>query len=329
MKKCFLFVFSLMLMGLAIAQQKPMIIQQEGGKLFLRHSVAPKENWYSIGRIYNASPKEMAPFNNTSIDKGLAIGQSLKIPLTTTNFLQSGQPASDEVLVPLYHTVHDKDNLYRIGQMYNKVPPEQIKSWNKLSGEELTNGRNLIVGYLKVKKELSPLAKGGQTVAPPPAVVKTETKPVDKPAGTEVKPTEKKDLPPAKPAETKPPAKVEPTQTTTPSGFGVGGAFKSLYDEQTKSGGNVQNMSGKGAAFKSTSGWKDGKYYVLMNKVQPSTVVKITNSVNGKFVYAKVLGEIPPIKENEGLLVRISNAATTELLFDEGSYQVEITWTKQ
>ena len=66
-----------------------------------------------------------------------------------------------------------------------------------------------------------------------------------------------------------------------------------------------------------------------MKKVQPGTVVKVTNAVNGKFVYAKVLGEIPPIKENDGLLVRISNAATTELLFDEGSYQVEITWTRQ
>jgi hypothetical protein len=328
MKKCFLFVFSLLCMGLAMAQQKPMIIQQEGGKLFLRHAVAPKENWYSIGRIYNASPKEMAPFNNTSIDKGLAIGQSLKIPLTASNFLQSGQPGSDEVLVPLYHTVHEKDNLYRIGQMYNKVPAEQIKSWNKLPNEELTNGKNLIVGYLKVKKDLSPLAKGGQTVAPPP-VVKTETKPVDKPASTEVKPAEKKDVPPAKPAETKPPVKVESTPASTPGSFGIGGAFKSLYDEQAKSGGSVQNISGKGSSFKSTSGWKDGKYYVLMNKVQPGTVVKITNAVNGKFVYAKVLGEIPPIKENDGLLVRISNAATTELLMDEGSYQVEITWTKQ
>jgi LysM repeat protein len=325
MKKCFLFVFSLMLMGTAMAQQKTLIIQQEGGKLYLPHAVAPKENWYSIGRIYNASPKEMAPFNNTSIDKGLAIGQSLKIPLTKANFLQSGQPAGDEVLIPLYHIVREKEGLYRIGQMYNKVSPEQIKSWNKLTSDEVSNGRNLIVGYLKVKKDLSILAKGGQTVSAPPAVVKTEPKPAD----TEIKPAEKKDIPPAKPAETKPPAKVEPVQTTTATSIGIGGAFKNLYDEQAKSGGNKQNFSGKGAAFKSTSGWKDGKYYVLMNKVQPGTVVKVTNSVNGKFVYAKVLGEIPPIKENDGLLVRISNAATTELLFDEGSYQVEITWTKQ
>ncbi|MGL6268722.1 MAG: LysM peptidoglycan-binding domain-containing protein, partial [Chitinophagaceae bacterium] len=198
MKKCFLFVFCLMLMGMAMTQQRALIIQQEGGKLFLPHAVAPKENWYSIGRIYNASPKEMAPFNSTTIDKGLAIGQSLKIPLTKANFLQSGQPEADEVLIPIYHTVREKEGLYRIGQMYNKISPEQIKSWNKLSSDEVSNGRNLIVGYLRVKKDLSVLAKGGQTVAPPPAIVKTETKPAE----TEIKPADKKEIPPVKPAET-------------------------------------------------------------------------------------------------------------------------------
>lgn len=126
-----------------MAQQKALIIQQEGGKLFLHHAVAPKENWYSIGRIYNASPKEMAPFNNTSIDKGLAIGQSLKIPLTKANFLQSGQPEADEVLVPLYHIVREKEGLYRIGQMYNKVTPEQIKSCSLMSQSRICSSSSI------------------------------------------------------------------------------------------------------------------------------------------------------------------------------------------
>jgi LysM repeat protein len=340
MKKFVFLVFNWVLIGMAFAQQKPLIIQQEGGKLFLHHSVVPKENWYSIGRLYNVSPKDIAAFNNTKIDIGLAIGQSLKIPLSSTNFIQSGKPEADEVVVPLYHTVKDKEGLYRIGQTYNKVPVEQIKSWNKLTSDELQNGKELIVGYLKVKKELSPLAKGGQTVVPPPAVVQKEVKPADKPAEktkeAETKIVEKKEIPPpdikqnppAKPDEPKT-VRSEPVPNATPVVAGAGGAFKSLFDEQSHSGDNLQNVSGKAAAFKSTSGWKDGKYYVLMNKTQPGTVVKIINPVNRKFVYAKVLGEIPPIKENEGLLLRISNAATTELLMDEGRYEVQVTWTKQ
>lgn len=325
MKKLVVFVFSWMMLAAGMAQQKPLMAEQEGGKLFIRHTVAPKENWYSIGRLYNASPKDMAAFNNTDINKGLAIGQKLKIPLGPANFLQGGQSEADEALIPLYHTVKEKEGLYRIGQTYNKVSSEQLKSWNKLTSDELPNGKNLIVGYLKVKKELSPLAKGGQTVAPPPAVVSTESKPAEKPAQKETPPVVEKQDPPVRPAETKPVTSA-PVQTGLPS---EGGAFKSLYDEQARSGSNKQTFSGKAAAFKSTSGWKDAKYYVLMNKTSPGTVVKITNPVNGKFVYAKVLGEIPPIKENDGLLVRISNAATNELLLDDGRYDVDVVWTKQ
>jgi hypothetical protein len=336
MKKFVVFICSWILLFVAVAQQKPLLISQEGGKLFLKHTVAPKENWYSVGRLYNLSPNNIASFNSTTINKGLTIGESLKIPLVAGNFLQSGQPAADEVLVPLYHTVKEKEGLYRIGQLYNKVPTDQIKSWNNLTSDELTNGKNLIVGYLKVKKDLSPLAKGGQAAAPATVAAKPEPKPVEKPKEPAVKVEEKKAVPPpvvkqeppAKPVETKP-ARVEPSQTGVQSVPGAGGAFKGLFDDQSRSGSDQQSVNGKAAAFKSTSGWKDGKYYVLMNKTQPGTVVKITNPSNGKFVYAKVLGEIPPIKENEGLVIRISNAAASELLFGEGQFDVEVSWTKQ
>jgi LysM repeat protein len=329
MKKFVVFICSWMLLVIAVAQQKPLLISQEGGKLFLKHTVAPKENWYSIGRLYNLSPNNIASFNGTTINKGLTIAAPLKIPLLAGNFLQSGQPAADEVLVPLYHTVKEKEGLYRIGQLYNKVPTDQIKSWNNLTSDELTNGKNLIVGYLKVKKDLSPLAKGGQVSAPVAVTPKPEPKPVEKPKEPVVKVEEKKEVQPPVVKQEPPvypkPAPVETKQTGVQSVPGTGGAFKGLFDDQARTGSDQQTINGKAAAFKSTSGWKDGKYYVLMNKTQPGTVVKITNPSNKKFVYAKVLGEIPPIKENEGLMIRISNAAVSELLFGEG----EVSWTKQ
>jgi len=151
--RLYLCVILMAFLGTAVSAQN-LTIQHEGEKLYLNHKLAAKENWYSIGRIYNASPKEIAPFNNTTLDKGLSIGQPIRIPLTTSNFLQSGQPAVDEVLVPLYHKVKEKEGLYRISQMYNKVSPEQLKTWNKMKSDELANGTDLIVGYLKVKQDL-------------------------------------------------------------------------------------------------------------------------------------------------------------------------------
>ena len=65
--------------------------------------------------------------------------------------------------------------------------------------------------------------------------------------------------------------------------------------------------------FKTASGWKDSKYYLLMDGVQPGMVVKIINPDNNKMVYAKVLGEMSGIRQNEGLNIRISNSAASVL----------------
>jgi LysM repeat protein len=344
MRKGLVYLFVLITLNLSA---QTLQVQQEGSKLYLNHTVAAKENWYSIGRTYNISPRDIAPFNNASIDKGLSIGQKLKVPLTEVNLAQGGQPAPDEVFVPVYHTVKEKEGLYRIGQNYNKVSVDQLKAWNKLKSDETSKGMNLVVGYLRVKRELSSLASGGvtkvasqpvaKTVAPaptpvttapepktPPPPVKTTTPPVTPPANTTaVNTAPKKETQP-------PPAKTtaEPVAAPSkpiPSAPGTEGAFAGLYTDQSK--GNPSNsITGQAASFKSTSGWKDGKYYVLMNNVPPGTIVKITTPANNKHVYAKVLGEIPAGKENEGLLVRLSNAALAQLQMPEGKFDVQLEY---
>lgn len=346
MKKLFtLIVLAFLALG-SVAQS--LMVEQEGGKLYLNHTVAPKENWYSVGRMYNLSPNAIASFNGLKIDKGLGIGQKLKVPLNDQNFAQGGQSASDEALIPVYHTVQGKEGLYRIGQNFNKATVDQLKAWNKLKSDEVSVGSKLIVGYLRVKKELSPLA--GAAVQVPATTVAKTTTPADKPVS---KTAEEKPAPVTKPAEDKPvnkpveekPAPVtkapetKPATTTTtppvtnttpppvtsiPSAPGTEGAFAGVYREQSKGTNQVTGVAG---IFKSTSGWKDGKYYVLMNKVTPGTIVKITTVGTNRTVYAKVLGEIPPGKENEGLLIRLSNAASAQLqVADSARFDVQLSY---
>jgi LysM repeat protein len=236
--------------------------------------------------------------------------------------------------------------LYRIGQNFNKVSVDQLKAWNKLKSDETSKGMTLIVGYLRVKRELSSLAGGGltkvanqPTVKASPAVnpvttspdpkpappAKTTTPPVTPPANNtavNTPPVKKETPPPAKPAPSEP---VSVASKPIPSAPGTEGAFAGLYNDQSK--GNAANsITGQAASFKSTSGWKDGKYYVLMNNVPPGTIVKITTTANNKHVYAKVLGEIPAGKENEGLLVRLSNAAMAQLQMPEGKFDVQLQY---
>src|SRR5690606_26915047 len=112
--------------------QSDLQVQGTTPDLYLSHTVVAKETWYSIGRLYNLSPKDIAAYNQTTMDNGLQIGQQLKIPLTKANFSQDGNRASDEVFVPLYYTVKEKEWMFRISQEHNKVPIASLESWNNI-----------------------------------------------------------------------------------------------------------------------------------------------------------------------------------------------------
>jgi LysM repeat protein len=306
------------------AQDKPLTIQGVSPALYLVHVMAPKENYYSVGRMYNISPKEIAPFNNLTLAKGLALGQTIKVPLTSANFIQSGSAAGDEVLVPVYHTAKDKEGLFRISNDYNKVPVATLKKWNNISGDEVSNGTNLIVGYLKVKKGLSPLAASGaektnlgdaaiQTNIPEKEIKKGEPTVITQP---EIKNEEsvKKDI------------KAEPIATTDKKT--TGGFFKTDYNKQTQNK-EIVKENGPAAIFKSTSGWEDGKYYCLQNTAAAGTIVKVTNTATGKSIYAKVLDMIPDVKQNSGIIIRLSNSAAGQLgVNDETKFDCTLEYSK-
>ena len=74
MKKLCSLLLALSVYLATFSQGSPLMVRSEGGKLFLTHNVVAKENWYSIGRMYNVSPKELSAYNGMSLDKGLSIG---------------------------------------------------------------------------------------------------------------------------------------------------------------------------------------------------------------------------------------------------------------
>lgn len=298
--------------AITYAQPSDRMVHGTTGNIYLLHTVEPKENWYSIGRIYNISPKELAPYNHLSMDHPLSIGQSLKIPLQDVNFSQGSGKENDEVYVPVYHIVQDREWMYRISVNYNKVPIERLEAWNGIDKDEAKAGMKLIVGYLKVKTGLSSLAaagfstmKGGKAVVVAPQV--TEQRPV---ARQEPPVTRQETAAPQETAKSSGslPAsepKTEPVVRGVNTGSG-GGYFGSQYAPAGK------NTSGTAGIFKSTSGWQDSKYYALMDNVPVGSIIKIASS-GGKSVYAKVLGQLADMKDNAGLLIRLSDAAASEL----------------
>lgn len=355
MKRLLFLLFSLPLF--AIAQNQPLLIQGTTPKLYLNHTVVTKENYYSIGRLYNISPKEIAPFNNLKLEAGLSLGQTIMIPLTDNNFLQSGNPAADEALIPVYYTVHDKEGFYRISVDNNKVPITTIKKWNNITADGVNSGTALIVGYLKVKKDLSafatapaltpeqvkaalqqPTVNATTPMAEKNTAVEEATAPIVKAAPVMVTTTTKAVAPPPAPTvkETPKSADIEapipqPVATfkqddnkTGFKGFN-GGAFKADYDKHP---GQTEDDKGDAGIFKSNSGWQDGRYYCLYDGAQAGAVVKITDNTTGKTVYAKVLDAMPDMKQNTDILLRLSNSAAEELGVTDVKFDCTVTYYK-
>ena len=344
MKKIF-FLF-LLLPVLLSAQITPMMVEGASPALYITHKVAPKENYYSVGRIYNASPKDIAPFNNLQMEVGLSLGQIIKIPLNGSNFAQSGNAAPDETFVPLYYKIKDKEGLYRVAKNHNDLPLENLKQWNNIKGDAVKTGTQLIIGYLKVKTELSVLAKGGISATIATAPVKQEevkvTEPVvvTQPVVEEEKKKTRKELKKEREAAEKKaaadenintkPVKETPVVETpkTSSGKNTGGpGFKSLYEQQKKNA-EIIETAGNAGVFKSTSGWTDNKYYCLQSNTTSGTIIKITNPANGKFIFAKVLDNIPDLKQNEGLVIVISSAAADALAVAETNFTCTLSYAK-
>jgi rare lipoprotein A (peptidoglycan hydrolase)/LysM repeat protein len=348
-----LLIIVLLLPTILFAQNKPLLVDGVAPNLYLVHTVAPKENYYSIGRLYNVSPKEIAPFNELQLEKGLSLNQVVKIPLVANNFTQTNELAPDEVLVPVYYQIKQKEGLYRVAMNNNKLDIDLLKRWNNIKGESVPNGSKLIVGYLKVKKELSALAS--KAVATPVAATKpTEpvktapTKPTVAPETTPVVKNTTKPTEPVKTVTTKPditnetlpvvknPTKEKPVETTpvitqpeqpkVAKNFN-GGLFKNEYEKQVAAA-NIASETGTAAIFKSTSGWEDGKYYCLHNSATPGSILKITNTSSGKSVYAKVLDVMPDIKQNNDLVIRLSNAAASELGATDNKFDCTISFSK-
>lgn len=269
--------------SICVFAQGQHVIQRNERGLHLKHTVAPKENFYSIGRIYNASPRDIASFNNLDLNLGLGAGQVILIPLSASNFSQNTDRGT-----PVYYVVKDSEGLFRVSVNNNNVLMSNLRKWNNLTDDNISAGSRLIVGYITSAE--SSENPGSSTASTPLQRTPEQTQ-----------------------NSTNPPVSNKSLTAIEASG----GYFRNDYDQQTRNGSSGRSITGTGGIFKTASGWMDAKYYALLDGVEPGTVIKVTNPTSNRSVYAKVLGEMSGIRQNAGLDIRISNAAASVLGINE------------
>jgi LysM repeat protein len=335
MQKTFLtFFYFIVFTKMTIAQQDDFVLHAGSKGLYIVHKVVPKENFYSIGRLFNVHPKHIAGFNNLDMSKGLNIGQLINIPLTDTNFSHSAETGT-----AIYYKTVAGDDLYKLSSRYN-IPAGNIRKWNHLPSDKLSAGLRLVIGRLvhpgeqqatvsdpKIQEEKNITTASTNTADKNQS--QAEEKTTSAAANEKI---ETKDALPAQPetAKKEEPVKPQqqpvqqPVQQTTLEGTGY---FKAYFAQQIKTIPQTKEETVTAGIFKTTSGWNDGKYYALIDNVQPGTIIKISNPTNGKIVYAKVLGEMSGIRQNQGLTIRISNAAAAALsITEEDKFIVQINY---
>ncbi len=332
MKKLMTVVSLLLFYSIVFSQD---LVVKSGSKgSYLEHKVAAKEGLFPIGRMYNVHPRHIANFNGIDFNKGLAIGQKINIPLTDTNFKQNVNKG-----VPVYY-VTEKESLANIS-VKSKAQIGDLRGWNNLTTDNVSAGTKLIIGFLITNEMQDKVV----TITPKTLVVEESVSNVKKQEASEnkqpvnevkkdvvveesvsnVKKAEeqKKQTDPAV-KETPPEVKEEPKKTDPPvvkpqasmneDGTGY---FKNNFFQQVKTVPVTKDQTVTSSIFKTQSGWQDGKYYLLINGVEPGTIVKITNPSNSKTVYAKVLYSMEKIRENQGVDIRISDAAASSLAVSE------------
>lgn len=285
------------------------VFAQSNKQSYIEHKVAPKENFYSIARLYNVSPKDIETLNGLDMKKGLVVGQILKIPSNANNSSQS-----IETRKPIYYVVQPHEGLYRVSVKNHNVSMDDLRKWNKLSGDKITPGQKLIVGFALKSRD----ADNINEVFKEPEVKQETNRPVEEkkePVVTkqETAITTKEETP----KKQEPEKKIETSSVTQVSHVAVndgsGGYFKPQFDLQVKSQPVKKDETASAGVFKTSSGWQDAKYYALMDNVEPGTIIRVINPTNNKAIYAKVLGEMSGIRQNQGYDVRISNAAASAL----------------
>lgn len=331
MRRLIQLLFLVLAFQAGYAQKTDLWAKQSDNGLYLEHKVVPKESYFSIGRKYNVNPKSLAAFNKLDINKGLQIDQKLRIPLTDTNFVQKGYTGT-----PVYYKSGSSESLSDISNKHKTVSTARLREWNDLEEDDKASGKKLIIGFLQSREmesvTIKPKKKFKEEKNSDVATTDNKEKKGDKDKendnkvkeekSTDVAVTENKGKVGEKESENGPKteekktepvvSRIEVKPTVTGQGY-----FQKHFEQQTKTSPANKNETVTAGIFKTLSGWDDAKYYLLIDAVQPGTIIKVVNPGNNKAVYAKVLGQMSGIRQNEGLSIRISNAAAAALEISE------------
>jgi LysM repeat protein len=302
------------------------------GRVFIIHQIDEHETLYGISKRYGVSIASILEVNPTA-DRGLEIGQLLKVP-----YIPKTRKVTDEGTI---HKVAPKETLFSISRLYN-VTVDELKAWNNLKDNGLSTGQELIVkkranqGLTAGKEDNKKSSPGKHTVeagetlffvAKKYGVTVTQLKDWNKMQGNEVT---KGDVlivvQPAdevaaitKPVEVKPALKqeIKPVDDKQQNTVVVSESVRG--SDEVKEGGLAELIEG-------TEG--NRKYLALHRKAKVGTIMKVRNELNNREVFVRVVGPLPDTGVNDKIVIKISKSAYDRLGAIDPKFRAEVTYYK-
>ena len=276
----------------------------------LTHIVKPGENITQIASLYKVKVKDIYEINNISSNTIVKTGGKLLIPMGgyigKSNKIEVTKIATNQTINLPFHVIESGESLYKIAKD-NSVSVEQLRTWNNLENDNIKIGNHIFFSQQKLKAGLTET----KTIVTQEEVVKASLK--KNINGTENHAKVIDQVIDNNEYQKQEKVALKPETITDKSENNV---FEKQYKPSNKS---VMGLCG---TFKTISGWKDKKYYALMNDAENGSIVKV--KLDNKFIYAKVLGPLPNVKDDASLMIRISNAAAAALGVNYDLFEVKV-----
>lgn len=336
-------------------------VETVNGKTFIIHKVDEKETLFAISRRYKVSVDAILEYNKEA-EKGLEIGQIVKVPYTPKQTIK----AADGII----HTVEAKETMYSISRKYG-VTTDEIKQWNNLTDNALSIGQSLVIRKKSVgASQVTPVMskkgvhtvgqqetifsiakqygitqqqlkewnnlqsnelKIGQTlfVSQPErsvaAVQKTESQTPVKTAQQEAPketPVVKEEPVANREAE---PIRNEPAKTQQPQQPTEQSVPAIKISESVKNGSETV----QGGLAELIEGTEGNRKYLALHRTAPiGTILKVRNEMNNREVFVRVTGKLPDTALTDKVIIRISKSAYDRLGAIDQRFRVEVTYYK-
>lgn len=298
----FLSTFSISVFARPIADSVG--VENHEGKKVILHKLDPKDNFYSIGRRYNVSPKAIMKFNPNA---KMSIGNIIKIPtdrpfvettplVTKTSPVHQAKPSQQPVQqqpvqphnqpastttdnsAPTQYKVSAGETLYAISKRFNTTVDDIVKL-NGLKSNTISQGQVLLVK--------------SNAATPPPA-----------------------------PAETLPTTQNQPVVATRDST-----SPDSSHHINNANRFGIYEKDEKGVAtWMDDDGLDPNKMLVLHRTAPIGTVIKITNVMTNRTTFAKVVGRFTDNEQTKDVIIVMTKNVATALGALDKRFQVNLSY---